>query len=163
MAQRIFRDRNPAQDSEISCPPPSPIFPPQDAGMSGSLESRPHGPRPKVLCPANDPLQAPLSPSSPSHVSTTKHPNHDFYQTREGTSRANQEHAIGGKWRQPGRGFFVLTLRVPTQISYTVQTVTGDLPGAGTAAAVFITLHGSKGDSRRIQLSNSEFLSSGSR
>lgn len=43
-----------------------------------------------------------------------------------------------------------------SQISYTVQTVTGDLPGAGTAAAVFITLHGSKGDSRRIQLSNSE-------
>ena len=41
-----------------------------------------------------------------------------------------------------------------SQISYTVQTVTGDLPGAGTSARVFVTLHGSKGDSKRVQLQN---------
>jgi hypothetical protein len=28
--------------------------------------------------------------------------------------------------------------RNPPQIRYTIQTVTGDLPGAGTSAAVFI-------------------------
>jgi hypothetical protein len=81
----------------------------------------------------------------------------DETRQREYTSHVKQDDANGEKMATAWERISVLTLRAPSQISYTVQTVTGDLPGAGTAAAVFITLHGSKGDSRRIQLSNSEF------
>jgi hypothetical protein len=45
----------------------------------------------------------------------------------------------------------------PLQVNYTVQTVTGNMPGAGTSANVFITLHGTLGDSKRVQLSNSVY------
>jgi hypothetical protein len=42
------------------------------------------------------------------------------------------------------------------QVNYTVQTVTGNMTGAGTSANVFITLHGTVGESKRVQLNNSE-------
>lgn len=40
------------------------------------------------------------------------------------------------------------------KVKYTITTVTGDLPGGGTPAGVFITLHGTVTDSRRFQLLN---------
>jgi hypothetical protein len=40
------------------------------------------------------------------------------------------------------------------RVTYTICTVTGDLPGAGTTAGVFVTLHGSIADSNRFQLLN---------
>eukprot|EP00284_Hemiselmis_tepida_P008198 CAMPEP_0174927062 /NCGR_PEP_ID=MMETSP1355-20121228/17691_1 /TAXON_ID=464990 /ORGANISM="Hemiselmis tepida, Strain CCMP443" /LENGTH=173 /DNA_ID=CAMNT_0016173145 /DNA_START=38 /DNA_END=556 /DNA_ORIENTATION=- len=40
------------------------------------------------------------------------------------------------------------------KISYEVKVTTGDVSGGGTNAAVFLTLHGTKGDSKRTQLAN---------
>ena len=40
------------------------------------------------------------------------------------------------------------------RVQYTITTLTGDLPGAGTGAGVFVTLHGTIADSKRFQLLN---------
>lgn len=40
------------------------------------------------------------------------------------------------------------------RVTYTISTLTGDTPGAGTSAGVFITLHGTLADSKRFQLLN---------
>lgn len=40
------------------------------------------------------------------------------------------------------------------KVTYTIKTTTGDLPGAGTSAGVFIQLHGSKAESKRVALKN---------
>lgn len=40
------------------------------------------------------------------------------------------------------------------RVQYTITTLTGDIPGAGTGAGVFVTLHGTIADSKRFQLLN---------
>ena len=37
------------------------------------------------------------------------------------------------------------------QVKYTIQTITGAMPGAGTSASVFLQLHGSLADGPRAR------------
>jgi hypothetical protein len=55
-----------------------------------------------------------------------------------------------GGGTNPGGSFATPRKRV----TYTITTVTGDLPGAGTGANVYVVLHGSIADSKRFHLQN---------
>ena len=67
------------------------------------------------------------------------------------TPRTAATAALSGPGMAPGAGAPPAPRK---RVQYTITTLTGDLPGAGTGAGVFVTLHGTIADSKRFQLLN---------